>query len=69
MSSFNGNHRVSLRSVASPTDFSSEINENFVPPRVGKSLAQNIRQTKGLRLNKLVEEDENTGYGNLVLGH
>jgi hypothetical protein len=41
LSSFNGtsNHRVSLRSIASPNDFSNELGDNFVPPRKGHSLA------------------------------
>ena len=69
LKSFNNNHRVSLRSVANPIDLSNEVGDNFAPPRVGKSLAPNIRQTKGVRLNKLVEEDEITGYRNPIPGH
>ena len=46
LSNFNqtGAHRVSLRSITNAGDLPNDIVENsFVPPRVGKSLALSIR--------------------------
>jgi len=50
LSNFNatGVHRVSLRSIAnSGGELPHDLSDNFLPPRVGRSLAPTIRQPKG----------------------
>ena len=57
---------MSLRCLVNPTDLSNELGDNFLPPRVGKSVAPSIRQTKAkhkhLNLddsNKLFQQIQN----------
>ena len=68
MPSFNQTsaHRVSLRSIANSGDFTVELNDALVPPRVGRSLVTNVKHSKGPRANRLISEENQREISNFL---
>jgi len=60
-------HRVSLRAIAYPNEVANDLNDNFVPPRVGRSMAPQVRQQKFAKVHKQMPE-ESFNKTNMISG-